>query len=69
MSDFPVMEEVCGRLPRPSEEATIDGNDNAISLATKAKAAAVPDFHHIVAVGSSTPLAAPAAEAIAAPAS
>ena len=39
----------------------------ALSLATKAKAAAVPDFHHFVAVDSSTPLAAPAAEAIAAP--
>ena len=39
----------------------------ALSLATKAKAAAVPDFHHPVAVDSSTPLAAPTAEATAAP--
>ena len=67
MRDF-VTEEVCGRLPRPPEEATIDGNGDALSSATMAKAVAVPDFHHFVAVGSSALLAAPATEAAAAPA-
>ena len=54
--------------PVAADPTPLAASPVADSLATKAEAAAEPDFHLLGAVGSSTPLGAPAAEATAAPA-